>query len=166
MLDTMTRYLAGITETQCRTALRRVLRPLVDRCSSQPLTSAGLVINAASAAFAKIGAADFYACVTGILVKIAAGTALPALTGVNIAAGAFNVVCYFVDAAGVVTIAAGTQGATLGGVVFPQPPDGKAMVGFLIITGAGAFVGGTTALDVGTTVYVSPLGAFDPTVLV
>jgi hypothetical protein len=166
MLDTMTRLLAGITDSQSRTALRRILKSLVDRYSSQPLTSAGLVINGAGAAFPKIGAADFYASVQGVLVKVAAGTAMPALTGIVITAANFNVVCFFVDIAGVLTAAAGTQAATLGGVVFPQPPDGKALVGFLIITNASTFTGGTTALDAATTVYVSPLGAFDPTVLV
>jgi hypothetical protein len=166
MLDTMTRHLAGITDASSRSALRRVLKPLVNQYSSQPLTSAGLVINGAGAAFPKIGAADFYASVTGILVKIAAGTAMPALTGIVITAAFFNVVCFFVDSAGNLTAAAGTQAATLGGVLFPQPPDGKALVGFLIITNAATFTGGTTALDAGTTVYVSPLGPFDPTVLV
>lgn len=166
MLDTMTRLLAGITDSQSRTALRRILRSLVDRYSSQPLTSAGLVIHGSASTVAKTGSADFYASVQGILVKIAASTDMPALTGINISAGNFNVVCFFVDNAGTVTVAAGTQAATLGGVVFPEPPAGKALVGFLIITYASAFTGGTTALDTATTVYVSPLGPFDPTVLV
>jgi hypothetical protein len=124
-----------------------------------------LVIKAGASALAKTGSSDFYASVTGILVKIAASTDMPALTGINISAGSFNVVCFFVDSAGTVTAAAGTQGATVGAVVFPQFPKGKALVGFLIITYASAFTGGTTALDTATTVYVSPLGAFDPTVL-
>lgn len=166
MLDTMTRLLAGITSSQDRTALRRILRSLVDRYSSQPLTSAGLVIHGSASTLAKTGSADFYASVQGILVKIAAATDMPALTGINIGAGAFGVACFFVDNAGVVTAAGGTPGATLGAVVFPTPPDGKALVGFLIITYASAFTGGTTALDTATTVYVSPLGPFDPTVLV
>lgn len=166
MLDTMTRNLTAVTDLRFRTPLRRILRPLCDRYSSQPLTSAGLVINAGGAAFAKIGAADFYAVANGSLVKLAAGTALPALTGINIGAGAFGVACFFVDSAGVVTVAGGTPGATLGAVVFPEPPNGKALVGFLIITNATAFTGGTTALDAATTVFISPTGAFDATVLV
>lgn len=166
MLDTMSRFLQGLANVQDAYTLQRILAPLVDRYSSQPLTSAGLVINAGGAAFAKIGAADFYASVTGIPVKIAAATAMPALTGINITAAFFNVACFFVDSAGVVTVAGGTQAATLGGVIFPQFPAKKALVGFLILTGAGAFTGGTTALDAGTTVYASPLGPFDPTVLI
>lgn len=166
MLDTMTRYLEGLKNTQFRRAVRVPLFYLADRYSSQPLTSAGLVIKAGASALAKTGAADFYATAQGVLVKIAASTDMPALTGINAGAGAFTVACFFIDAAGVVTVAGGTPGATLGAVGWPQFPAGKALVGFLIITNAGAFTGGTTALDTATTVFVSPLGPWDPTVLV
>jgi hypothetical protein len=166
MLDTMTRYLAAFKERTWAWNLRKVLLPVCDQYSTQPLTSAGLVIHGAASTLAKTGAADFYASVQGRLVKIAASTDMPALTGIVITAAFFNVVCFYVDSAGTVTVAAGTQGATLGAVVFPQPPTGKALVGFLIITNASTFTGGTTALDTATTVYVSPLGPFDPTVLV
>jgi hypothetical protein len=165
MQDTMTRYLTGITDGLYQRAIRSVVKPLVDRMSSQPLTNAGLVINAGGALFPKIGAADFYASAQGVLVKIAAGTALPAPTNV-IAAGNFNVICYFVNSAGVVTVGSGTQAATLGGVIFPMIPDGNAFIGFLIVTYASTFTGGTTPLDAGTTVYISLQGAFDATVLV
>lgn len=165
MLDTVTRYMQGLANPLDGYNLSRPVNALADRYSSQAVNSAGLVINAGAAAFPKIGATDFYAVANGILVKVAAGTALPALTGINITAGAFNVVCYFVDSAGVLTVAAGNQGATLALVTFPQFPVRKALVGFLIITNAGAFTGGTTALDAATTVYISPTGAFDPTVL-
>jgi hypothetical protein len=166
MLDTMSRYLQGLANVQDAYALNRILSPLVDRYSSQPLTSAGLVIHGAASTLAKTGAAAFYASVTGVLVKIAASTDMPALTGINMLAGNFNVACFFVDNAGNVTVAGGTQGATLGAVVFPQFPKNGALVGFLIITYASAFTGGTTALDTATTVYVSPLGPFDPSVLI
>lgn len=166
MLDTMTKYLASITEGKYRQAIRRVVEPLIDRYSSQPLTSAGLVIKAGGGTLTKTGAADFYAVAAGVLVKIAATTDMPALTGINIAAGTFNVAVFFVDAAGVVTVAAGTQGATLGAIVFPQFPKNKALIGFLIITYASAFTGGTTPLDTATTQYISPLGPLDPTALV
>jgi hypothetical protein len=162
----MSRYLQSLANLQDAYALQRILAPLVDRYSSQPLTSAGLVIKGAANALAKTGAADFYATAAGVPVKIAASTDMPALTGINMLAGNFNVACFFVDAAGTVTVAGGTQGATLGAVAWPQFPAKKALVGFLIITNAGAFTGGTTALDTATTVYVSPLGPFDPTVLV
>lgn len=166
MLDTVNKYLQGLANVKDAFALSRILAPLAHRYSSQPLTSAGLVIKASSGVLAKIGAADFYATAAGVLVKIAASTDMPSLTGVVIAATNFNVVAFFVDSAGAVTLAAGTQGATLGAVIWPQFPARQALVGFLIITHSATFTGGTTALDTATTVYVSPLGAFDPTVLV
>lgn len=169
MLATLTNYLSGLKEVAWRSALRPPLLHLVDRYSSQPLTSAGLVIKAGGGTLAKTGAADFYASVKGILVKIAAATDMPALTGLVITANNFNVACFFVDSAGVVTVAFGTQGTTLGAVVFPQfapAMNNKSMVGLLIITHSATFTGGTTPLDTATTVYVSPLGPFDPTMLV
>jgi hypothetical protein len=166
MLASMTNYLAAISENNFRRAVRRVSEPSIDRLSSQPLITAGLVIKAGGSALAKTGSADFYAVAGGVLVKIAASTDMPALTGINISAGNFSAACFFVDSAGVVTVAGGTQGATLGAVGFPQFPVKKALVGFLIITYASAFTGGTTALDTATTVYVSPLGPCDPTALI
>lgn len=166
MNDTMTRYLAGLANVSDAYAIRPPFLSLVDRYSSQPLNTAGLVIKAGGSALAKSGAADFYAVSQGVLVKIAASTDMPSLTGINITAANFNVVCFFIDSAAVVTVAAGTQAATIGAVKWPQFPQGKSLVGFLLITNASTFTGGTTALDTATTVFVSPLGPFDPTVLV
>lgn len=166
MLDTVTRYLEGVTETKWRWALRRIVSPVADRLSSQPLTAAGLVINGGGALYPKIGATPFFAVATGVLVTLAAGTALPPPTGINTAAGGFNVACYFVNSAGTVSVLGGTPAPTVGGVKWPQFPTGSALIGFLVIGGPGAFLGGTTPLDTATTVYVSPMGAFDPTVLV
>lgn len=166
MFDTLSRYLLGIPGQPSRTALRFVLTPAIDRLSTQALTSSGLAINAAGAAFAKTGAAAFYATAGGKLVTLAPGTAMPALTGVAIPAGFFGVVCFFVDSGGVLTMAGGTPTASLAGALWPTFPLGKALVGALVITGVGAFIGGTTALDAATTVYLSPAGAFDPTALV
>lgn len=166
MLDTVRRYLSAITEVRYNRAIRAVVDPLADRYSSQPLTTAGLVIKAGGSALAKTGSAAFYASVQGKLVTIAGSTDMTALTGLVITATFFNVAAFFVDTAGTVTVAFGTQGATLGAVVFPQFPQGKTLIGFLIITYASTFTGGTTPLDTATTVYVSPLGPFDPTVIV
>lgn len=169
MLATLTQYLEGITLLKTRQSLRPPLYHLADRYSSQPLTSAGLTIKAGGSTLAKTGASDFYASATGVLVKIAASTDMPALTGLTITAASFNVACFFVDSAGTTSVAFGTEGTTLAKVVFPQFAiglNGKALVGFLIITYSGTFTGGTTPLDTATTVYVSPLGAFDPTMLI
>lgn len=165
MLDTVGRYMQGLSNLIDASFLGKVINPLADRMSSQALNNAGLVINAGGATFPKIGATDFYALAGGVLVKVAAGTGLPALTGINVPAGNFNVACYYVDSAGTLTVLGGTPAATIGAIVWPQTPVKKAMIGFLLITYASAFTGGTTPLDTATTVYINMLGPCDPTVL-
>ena len=66
----------------------------------------------------------------------------------------FNVFVFTLNAAGTFHTYAGTQAATLAGVVFPTITDGEAVIGFLVVnpTGTGDFVGGTTALDDATVV--------------
>lgn len=164
MLNTVKQYLAGIGAMNDRNALRPVLFAMADRFSSQATSTAGLVIKAGGGVLAKTGAAAFAGVANGTPVAIAASTDMPALTGINISAGAYNVVCFFIDSASVVTAVQGKEGATLAAVRFPEFPVGKALVGYLVITYASAFTGNTTALDTATTVYVSPVGAFDPTI--
>ena len=96
MIDTMTRYLAGIHPPRFAWFLRKIFLPLIQGLSSARLTSAGLVITAGGGTTAKIGAADFYAVANGVIVKVAAATAMPAITGVNFGAGHFNVACFYV----------------------------------------------------------------------
>lgn len=165
MLDTLARYLEGVVSTKTRYALKRINDPLIDSLSSTPLNTAGLVITAGGGTTAKIGASDFYALVAGALVKLAAGTSMSSLVGVNAPAGGFNVALFYVSSTGVVTTLAGTPAATLGAVVFPAPTKNQALIGLLIITYASAFTGGTTPLDTATTVYVSPGDGFDATAL-
>lgn len=165
ILGTLIQLLAPIGAAADRQAAQNAIGPLADRYSSCALNSAGLAIKAGGSALAKTGSSDFYAVVNGTTVKIAASTDMPALTGIDITAGYFNVVCFFVDAAGTLTAVAGTQGATLGAVKWPTFPPQKALVGALIITYASAFTGGTTPLDTATTVYLSPTGPFDPNAL-
>jgi hypothetical protein len=159
-------------EVEWRATLRKILEPICDRTSTQMLTAAGLLVGTVSAATAKTGAAICYACLGGMngspssLVAIAAGTAMPALTGFNLTAGQYGICCFFVNSAGVLSIAAGTPGATLGAATFPQMSKQQALVGFIVVTYASAFTGGTTALSTATTLYFSPTGAFDPTVLI
>lgn len=167
ILGTLIQVLSGIAAQKDQIAVRDGVAPLTDRFSSCALNSAGLAIKAGGSALAKIGSADFYAVANGALVKIAASTDMPALTGIDIQAGYFNVVCFFVDQAGNVTALGGTEGASLGAVRFPPLPKQKALIGFLLITYASAFEGGTTPLDTATTVYVnaSTAGVFDPSAL-
>lgn len=166
MLDNLRRRLSAFGDVRQRDGLRFPFESLVDRYSSCALNSAGMVISAGGATTAKIGASDFYAVANGTIVKIAAATVLPALTGINMTAAFFNVAVFFIDSAGVVTVLGGSQAATLGVVVFPQPPQKKAVVGVLLINYASAFTGGTTPLDTATTVYLNTTSAFDPTVLI
>lgn len=165
MIDTINRFLSGLAAVRDRAALQTILSALGDRMSSQATSTAGLVIKAGGSTLAKTGAAAFAGVAGGVPVAIAGATDMPALTGISIGAGKYNVVCFFIDAASVVTALQGTEGATLKDVRFPQFPVGKALVGYLVITYASAFTGGTTPLDTATTVYVSPVGAFDPTIL-
>ena len=165
MQNTLLQHLALISAGRDKQALQPIAEAVAKVFNTQAITTAGLVIKAGTSTLAKTGSAAFYAVVGGRLVTIAGHTDMPALTGLNITAASFNVACFFVDAAGTVTTRFGTEGTALGRVKFPDFPLNAALVGFLIITYASAFTGGTTALDTATTVYVSPLGAFDPTIL-
>ncbi len=100
-----------------------------------------------------------------VFTKAAATMTTLAGTVVN---ATFNVFVFGVNSAGTLTTTMGTAGATLGAVVFPALPDGVIAIGYVRVnpTGAGNFVGGTTALDDATVVpnavYVNTLGEFFP----
>lgn len=168
MQDTIIRYLAGVGSERDRANLLAILTPIADRISSRMLDNAALAISTTKT-LAKVTEVC-HASVQGVLRELADDTDMAALSG-TVAAAAFNVYCFFIDKAGTLTSAMGTAGATLAAVKFPPFPQGKALIGFVIInpTGTGDFVGGTTELDDGTVVpnavFVSVQGAFDPTVL-
>jgi hypothetical protein len=164
MQNTIAQYLAGVGAGSDREALRPMLNAIADRMSSQALATAGLVIKAGGGVLAKIGATNFQAVANGKHVTIAAGTDMPALTGLAITAAKFNVAVFYVDSDATTSVKFGTEGATAAAVKFPQTPEGKAIVGYLMITYASAFTGNSTALDTATTIYVSPVGAFDPSI--
>lgn len=145
--------------------LLNILGSIGDRFSSCAVSSAGLAITGGGSTTASTGSAVTNLVANGVLVAIAGSTAMPALVG-SVMAGYFNVFCFFVDSAGSRTVAMGSEAATLAGVVFPPFPSGKALIGFLTVTYASTFVGGTTPLDTATTTYNSPTGAWDPSVLV
>jgi len=166
MYSTVTQFLSGMSAEKDRNAVFQVASPLADRYNSVATATAGLVITATSGKkVPKIGATAFHGIASGVPVTIAASTDMPALAG-SITAAYYNIFCFFIDSASVVTSAMGTEGASLAAVKFPQFPTGKALVGYIIVTYASAFVGNTTALDTATTLYVSPTGAFDPSVLI
>jgi len=171
MQFTIQQALALVGSGNDRKALSDILQFLCTEYNTQSLTSAGLGIKAAASPIVKTGAAPWYGIQGGRLITIAANTDMPALTGFTVANATFNVACFFVNASGTVVLRTGTAGSTLARVVFPDFPLGFVLLGFLIVnpTGTGAFTGGTTALDDATVVpnavYVSPIGAVDPTIL-
>jgi len=176
-MDKLTSVLGAFSDKRDSLVLYNALKGLYDEASCQMLTTAGLVITATTGKYVpKSGAAIAYGIVKGYHVTIAAGTDMPALAG-TVTNAKFNVFCFYANKSGTsltatdMVSAMGTEGATIDVVKFPNPPDGKTLIGYVIInpTGAGNFVGGTTALDDGTvvpnTIYVSVVGAFNPTAL-
>lgn len=166
MTATVQQWLEQVAVGRTRFALLEILGSMADRFSSCATSSAGLAIKAGGSTLAKTGSAVTNLNANGIPVAIAASTDMPALTGIDITAAYFRIVCFFIDSASAVTVAAGAEGATLAACTWPPFPAGKALVGFLTITHSGAFTGGTTPLDTATTTYNSPTGAWDPSVLV
>lgn len=126
----------------------------------------GLAIKAGGSALAKTVNAVKGIINGNLFTKAAADMAALAGTVTN---AKFNVFCFFVNAAGTLSTAMGTEGDTLADVVFPDYDNTtKAMIGFVVInpTGTGNFVGGTTALDDATVapnaVYHDTVGVMDP----
>jgi hypothetical protein len=164
---TLIQNLAAFPGTLLQIAARRVVQALWDRQTSRPITSAGLVIKAGGSALAKTGSSATYLLANGIMQKISGSTDMPALVG-TVTNATFNMYCFFIDSAGNVTSQIGIAGTTLAKMKFPQMPQKKALIGFVIInpTGTGDFVGGTTALDDATVVpnaaFISPTAGFDP----
>jgi len=171
MNDTLDRYLAGVASVKDRLNLRAILAPIADRLSTQSLTSAGLVIGGTTKLTARTSASlVYYASVKGKILSKATSTEMATLVG-TVTNAKFNFYAFFIDAAGTLTSAMGTEGTTYALATLPPFPEGKALVGLLGInpTGTGNFVGGTTALDDGTVtpnaIYISPVGPFDPSIL-
>lgn len=161
-------WLQGYPTPRGKEMLRPLLNAYADRLSCVATSTAGLVITATAGKYVpKIGAVPFAGFVKGVPVAIAAGTDMPSLGATNtFTTGQYRIYCFFIDAASAVTSAAGTAGATLALATFPPFPEGKTLVGYIVVTYAGTFTPDTTALDTATTVYVSPVGALDPNVLI
>lgn len=124
--------------------IRSALEKLQINAVDMLLNSGGLAIG--SSAKAKVLIANtIYALIDGVLVKKT--TAEIALSG-TVTNAKFNVFVLSMNASGTVTATMGTEGATIGAVVFPTVPDDQVVLGFVIVnpTGTGNFVGGTTEL--------------------
>ena len=164
MQNTLSQTLQNLSSSTDEQALRLAIGAVADRMSSQIFTSGGLAIKTAGSALAKT-VNTVKAVANGVYVSLSAAD-MPALTGLNISAGKYNVAVFYVDQSGTTSVRFGLEGATAGAVKFPDTPQGKAIIGFLLITYASAFTGGTTPLDTATTVYTDTVGAFDPSILI
>lgn len=138
--------------------LRNILTAFQNNVITKLFNVGGLVIHGSASLVAKTVNTVRY-IIQGTLCSKAAAD-MPTLVG-TVLNGTFNVFCFYVNAAGTLSVAMGTAGATLAQVVFPTyDPTQVAMLGFILInpTGTGNFIGGTTALDDATvvpnTVYV------------
>lgn len=168
MENPVSMIMGALPDLSIRKALKTILDELVDRASTRMISSATLTFTAA-ATVARTSTVS-YMTVDGKLATIGQPINMPALSG-TVTNTKFNVFVYLQDSAGVRTAVMGTEGASLAAVVFPETPRKQAIIGFTIInpTGAGNFVGGTTALDdvtvVPNVVNISAVAGMDPTIL-
>ena len=162
MINTVTQQLNALGQANVEAALKPALFAVADRLSSQIFNTGGLAIKAGGGVLVKT-VNTVYALADGKYVALSAAD-MPALTGLNITAGYYNCAVFYVDSAGTTSVQFGREASTAAGVTFPQTPQGKAIIGFVMITYASAFTGNTTALDTATTVYVNTMGALDPSV--
>lgn len=141
------------------------LNGLFSLFKNQVVFPASLAINGAGNAAAKTTNAA-WVLVNGQLVKIAAATAMPALTGVSIPNGSKQIVGFTTDVGGNLSLIVGAVSTVVGGLSFAPVPQGNVALGYLIIeNGTGStFTGGTTALDTGslTVTYVNQTNGIEP----
>ena len=147
--------------------LQRLLQDVYNRFRSCALTTAGLIIKAGGGTIPKTGAAASYYIAEGKTVTIAAGVDMsPVLTSANnITNVSDNIFVWSVDKDGTTYLQQGTTGTTLGTVRWPELDPTRAVIGAIhVAPSSGNFVGGTSALDgtLANTVYISPVGPFDP----
>lgn len=160
MAKSIARSSEGLSNANMYSALQKIQRALCDVVTN----AAGLVIGSSAAAKVKI-ANTIHAKVNGTLVE---KTSAEIVISGTITADKFNVYVLTINSSGTVTATMGTEGATLGAVVFPTIPDDEAVIGYVIVnpTGTGDFVGGTTELGDATVVpnavYVDTAYPFNP----
>lgn len=156
-----------------------VQKSFQDLFARQPLASAALAINAASAATWKMGNATALPyLVDGRLATKAAATAQAVPTAISWAAVAstFNAGGFLIalDAAGTVftyptnvTASTVSSANALAGLVWPVVPEDKCVIGAIVVYNTAvntAFTGNTTALDAANigVQYINAVGPFYP----
>lgn len=134
------------------------------RLNSFTMSSPGLVIKNASSPTVKAGTA-FVANILGALVRKAANTDMPAISGVLATARSAAWV-FFIDATGILSVSAKTADALTHDAalaLLSATPSGVAMVGILVVDNASGstFTAGTTNLDAAgiTATYYNTIGA-------
>ena len=170
MKATLAQFLHGMSSDKDKSAVYAALKGVFDRLSCVTLNSAALRIKGGSGSPIVQTNAVYQGVVKGKLITKATSQDV-ALAG-SVTNLLFNVYVIFIDELAAYSSAMGIEAASLALVKFPPIPEGKAVVGYVIVnpTGTGNFVGGTTNLDDGTVapnaVFVNTLGPFDPTALV
>ena len=153
--------------------LESALRGVYNRLSTQSFNSGAIAQDSSNTTNLKTAAA-IHGIVNGVpITKAATADVFVPVAGQVVAIGKTNVMALFLDAAGTGTCVLGTPGTTvsntgLNGAKFPPIPEGKMMIGFVILTGGvTAWTGGTSTFTTSTTDYyctiVNTVGAFDPT---
>lgn len=156
-------------------AMHSALKGLYDRMSSQAFNS-GAIAAAGTATKVKTAAA-VNGIAGGLPVTLPATDNLYVpLVGTTVSAGATNVFCLYVDAAGAVTSAfgreatTGTVGLLNNSIIFPAMPEKKMMIGFVIISAAAAaWTAGTNDFATAgeyTVTFVNTVGMFDPSAII
>lgn len=129
---------------------------LQSACIDTLLSTGGLAIGVASKAKVKV-VNNTTAFIDGKLVAITAAEVT--LSG-TVTDGNYNVYVIVSDSSGTLSAVMGTEGATIGTIVFPTVPADSCVLGFVLVyTVAADFIGGTTLLDAGTvtdTYYDTP----------
>jgi len=157
--------LASLPDKNVAATLSNIFTGLYERMRCVLFTTSALTGGTASAT--AVTAATATLIVGGILRQVASGTSMAALVG-TVTNAAYNVFVFSVDKSGVLYTQMGVQSTALTGVKFPSVQENRTVLGFIIIhpTGAGNFVGGTTAFDSVTVVpnatFINTIGAFDP----
>jgi len=157
MLTKQKQYLAGADDKATANAITKAIQWIF---KNQVLASFGLNFGAGLTVGRTNTAAASWAVVNGIPVKVAASSALPALTGLNLVSGQRAVVSYFVDTSGVITASQGNVATSNSSLIFPAPPNPDTVcIGYLIVEAAATFTGGTTALDAAniTSTFISQI---------
>lgn len=165
-MEKLNPILSAMPDKMASAQLSKIFTGIYNRLNSVCLTSAGLAIKAGGSVLVKTGAVATTLSVEGRLASIAAATDMPELSG-TVTNAMFNVFVFSQDRAGTRYATMGTESSSLSGVKFPNIPDTRAIIGFIVVnpTGTGNFVGGTTALDDATVipnvVYNNTVGAFN-----